>query len=475
MSPRTHDELAQRRERRELEIPDDVAILPSPQVPMEVARQFVTERYRVSDALTLRHWRGEWWEWRGSKWADIGHRSVRAAAYEFTERAVSVIDNKVKPWAPNRHKVADFLEALAAICNTSDDVGQPTWLDGGRGEPIVACRNGLLDVNRRVLYDHHPTFFNSVAVPFEYDADARKPTRWLRFLAQLWEGDEDSIAALAEWFGYVLSGRTDLQKILLVVGPTRGGKGAIARVLAALVGTENVAGPTLSSLSGEFGLAPLLGKPLAVVSDARLNGRDSSVVVERLLSISGEDRLTVNRKYRDQWTGTLPSRIMLLSNELPQLGDASAAIAGRFVTLLLTRSWLGKEDDTLEPELHKELPGILNWALDGLERLWWQQRFTRPTGADDAYRTLVDLASPVKAFIRDRCEVAPASRVSVDDVYAAWKTWAEDNGHGRKSKQTLGRDLRAALPHVRIVQPGTGDNRPRFYEGIALREAQAGE
>ena len=99
-----------------------------------------------------------------------------------------------------------------------------------------------------------------------------------------------------------------------------------------------MAGPTLSSLAGDFGLAPLLGKPLAVISDARLSGRGNHVVVERLLSISGEDFLTVNRKYREQWTGQLPTRFMLISNELPQLGDASAAIANRFIPLLLDGS-----------------------------------------------------------------------------------------------------------------------------------------
>ena len=88
------------------------------------------------------------------------------------------------------------------------------------------------------------------------------------------------IDVLGEWFGYVISGRTDLHKILLMVGPTRGGKGAIARVLTAMVGRKNFAGPTLNSLSGEFGLAPLIGKPLAVISDARFAGKDASVVVE---------------------------------------------------------------------------------------------------------------------------------------------------------------------------------------------------
>jgi putative DNA primase/helicase len=436
---------------------------------MEVARGLVADRYTdPSGAVTLRHWRGGWWEWRTLHWAEVEPRAVRKIAYEFTEYAVYRSGDDVRPWAPNRNKIADLMDALAAVVHLPESITNPSWLDRRRTGVIVSCANGLLDVATRELVEHTPKFFNQVSVPFEYDADALDPERWEGFLADLWGDDKTAPRALAESFGYVLSGRTALQKILLIVGPTRGGKGAIARILAELVGRENVAGPTLSSLSGDFGLAPMIGKPLAVVSDARLNGRDSSVVVERLLSVSGEDRLTVNRKYREQWTGTLPSRFMLLSNELPQLGDASAAIAGRFVTLLLERSWLGKEDRTLEPEMRAELPGILNWALDGLARLDEQGEFTRPAGAEDVYRALVDLASPVQAFIRDRCIVAPDLQVRVSDFYTAWKRWAEDNGHTRKSKQTLGRDLRAALPLVRVVQLRDGDDRERAYRGIGL-------
>ena len=118
--------------------------------------------------------------------------------------------------------------------------------------------------------------------------------------------------------------------------------------------------------------------------------------------------------------------------------------------------------------MRAELPGILNWALDGLARLEEQGEFTRPAGADDAYRALVDLASPVQAFIRDCCIVAPDLQISVSDFYKAWKAWAEDNGLARKSKQTLGRDLRAALPLVTVVQLRDGDDRERAYRGIGL-------
>jgi putative DNA primase/helicase len=240
-------------------------------------------------------------------------------------------------------------------------------------------------------------------------------------------------------------------------------------MLSELVGIRNVAGPTLSSLGGEFGLAPLQGKSLAVISDARLNGRDTSVVVERLLSISGEDRLTINRKYREQTTGTLPARLMLCSNELPRLGDASAAIAGRFVPLLLAYSWLGNEDHDLEPGLRQELAGIFNWALVGLERLTNQGRFTRAPGAEEAIITLQDLASPVAAFIRDRCAIGPGRSVTIDQLYGAYQGWAEANGYKPLSKQVFGRDLRASQPAIKVTQPGSGDNRPRWYEGIGLR------
>jgi putative DNA primase/helicase len=430
-------------------------VLPPPSAPMEVARTLVADSYSHPAGLTLRHWRGGWWQWKTTRWVELEQRAVAKAAYEFTEHAVYIDGTVPTAWEPTRHKIANLLDALAAIVYTSEQVAMPAWLDGTAYDGLlVSTANGLLDVGNRTLLSHTPIFFNSTAVPFEYDPAAGHPVRWRAFLAQLWPDDRDSARALQEWFGYTISGRLDLHKILLVVGPTRAGKGVTARILGALVGTENVAGPTLSSLNGDFGLAPLLGKTLAVVSDARLNGRNANVVVERLLSISGEDTLTVNRKYREQWTGKLPTRLMLCSNELPQLGDASTAIAGRFVPLPLTRSWFGQEDHGLETALLRELPAILNWSLDGLARLSAQGRFTRPRGADEAIIALQDLASPVAAFVRDRCARGRDRTVPVDELYQAWRTWADDNGHVKSSKQVFGRDLRAAVPGLRVVQRG---------------------
>jgi putative DNA primase/helicase len=448
---------------------DVTTVLPAPTMPMEVARRFVARQCTCDGALTLRHWRGGWWAWQGSHWVERENRQVRSLLYTFTEHAQFLAGKAMAPWAPNRHKIGDLLEALSAVCILSDEHDQPCWLDGRATGTIVAVANGLLDIEQRHLLPHTPLFFNQTSVPFAYEAAAVPPKRWLTFLGEVWPNEPEAIDALAEWFGYVISGRSDLHKIMLMVGPTRGGKGVIARILTALVGRQNTAGPTLHSLGGDFGLAPLIGKPLAVISDARFVGKNSSVVVERLLSISGEDALTVNIKYKEQWTGKLPSRLHIISNELPKLGDASTAIVGRLVLLLTSRSWLGREDHSLEPDLHAELAGILNWALDALERLSATNCFTRLASADEAIIAMRDLASPVGAFAREKCEIGADKEVAADTLYAAYKLWADENGHSKATKQTFGRDLRAAVTTVRRTRPRDGTERPYTYAGIALR------
>ena len=307
---------------------NDQPILPSPKVPMAVARELIDDHHTVDGQLTLRHWRDTWMRWRTTHWAEVDDAEIRAWLYAKVERAHYIDGNgKAKPWDPNRSKVADLLDAIRAVTYLSNRVQPPAWLDGDQAHPAtyeIAVANGIVEIGGRQLSLANPRHFALVSVPFAFDADAPTPTRWLQFLKELWPDDDEQIAALQEWFGYVISGHTDLHKILLLVGPTRAGKGVIGRVLTALIGAGNVSGLTLSSLGSNFGLQDLVTKPLAIISDARLGRGDANVVVERLLSISGEDTITVDRKYRDPWSGRLPTRFTLLTNELPRLATPRA-------------------------------------------------------------------------------------------------------------------------------------------------------
>ncbi|MFD8390438.1 phage/plasmid primase, P4 family [Streptomyces sp. NPDC059680] len=454
--------------------PHDPEELPAPSNPLAVARRLLPDWQTEDGHLTCRRWRGSWMRWTGTSWRELDEAQVRAHMYERLEHVVYQAPGKDRQseecaWAPTKQKISNLLDALGAITLLPTDTDAPAWLDGREdGGPIVACENGLLRIRDRALLPHTPGFFNLVSVPFAYDPTATAPT-WERFLSEIWPDDADAINALQEWFGYVLSGRTDLQKILLIVGPSRSGKGTIARVLKALVGKENLAGPTLAGLGTNFGLATLIGKSLAVISDARLSGNDNSQVVERLLTISGDDTIDVDRKFREQWTGKLPSRLMVLSNELPHFGDSSGVIANRFILLSMRVSWLGKEDPTLTDRLTAEMPGILNWALDGLARLQRTGRLTEPASSREAVTTMRDTASPTSAFVRERCTTGPACTVAVDDLWAVWREWAEDNGVRAGTKQLFGRNLLSVIPQLNRTRPrAPSGERIATYNGITL-------
>jgi putative DNA primase/helicase len=310
---------------------------------------------------------------------------------------------------------------------------------------------------------------------FDFDPAAECP-QWDRFLRAIWPDDEDSIELLQEWFGLLLTRDTSLQQALLWIGPRRGGKGVAARVATALLGRSNVASPTLASLGQPFGLQSLIGAQLALLSDVRLSHHaDLQTIAENLLRITGEDLVTIPRKFLADLTCTLAVRFWILSNEAPRFLDSSGALPSRFLVLTSRASFLGREDPKLTDKLLTELPGIFLWALAGLRALRDRGHFKQPESAREVISEIEAVASPVKTFLADECDLAdPASEVLVKDLFAAWRRWCTANGREHAgSQQVFGRDLRSAIPHVVMRQPRISGRQMRVYVGIGLKgEAQ---
>lgn len=459
----------------------ELVVMPPPTDPTAVARRLVRDHHTSGGGdLVLRWWRGDFYGWTGTNWTDIALHKLRAGIYSVLETATYL--KKVKkeeipePWEPNRYKVADVIEAMQAIVHVDERTDPPAWIVGDDQGEVIPTRNGLVHFTEtpRSLTPHTAGLFNLTALPYDFDPDAPEPSLWLRFLKDLWQDDDDSITLLQDFFGYVLSGETNLHKILLLVGPPRSGKGTIARVLTALIGRDNMAAPTLAGLGTNFGLSPLLGKSLGIIGDARLGGPNVFTVVERLLSISGEDTITIDRKYREPWTGRLGVRFMIVSNELPNLGDASGAVANRFLVLALTETWLGRENPALSTQLLTELPGILNWAIAGLDRLRARGYFCEPQASKDAVQALADLSSPVGQFVREECVRGPLHEVTHSDLYLRFRTWCMAQGRDHPpTAAVFGRDLRAAVPGLSSTQGRDGETRYRSYHGIGLRPTGA--
>lgn len=441
--------------------------------PLSVAYLFSQERY---PANTLRRTAGNFYTWDGACYRAANKETINAEIYLFLRSKRTVSGEPIKPTRRSVDNVNHALKAATFL----ETAHLPIWLTQDPPCPadeIIACKNGLLHIPTRDLLLPTPDFFNVNAVGFNYDPDADEPRAWREFLESIWQKDTESIDALQEWLGLLLTNETRHQKMLLIVGPRRSGKGTAARIIQALVGALNVVAPTLHGLGQTFGLAPLIGKQVAIMSDVRLSGRaDIQAVVENLLRITGEDAISVPRKYREDWTGTLPVRFVLLSNEIPALADSSGALASRFIVLPMTESFLGREDQCLTEKLLSELPGILNWALDGLDMLNTRGYLQQPASGRKAVEVLEKLGSPIAAFVEDHCIVASGAEVPCKDLFDAWKSWCAEQGRDRPgTAQIFGRSLNSAFPQIKTGQPRHSDGRRyRVYRGIRLRRITDG-
>ena len=147
--------------------------------------------------------------------------------------------------------------------------------------------------------------------------------------------------------------------------------------------------------------------------------------------------------------------------------DSSNAAVSRLIVLKLTRSFLGREDTTLTDRLAEELPALLNWSLDGLDRLQRRGHFHQPESAKKAIEQLEELGSPVGEFIRDKCQLGPTFSVSTDRLFKAWKQWCESQGIKPGSQSLFGRNLFAKEPSIEKKRPRS-DGRKGRYMGIKL-------
>jgi putative DNA primase/helicase len=478
--------------------------------PHRLADRFLSERFSVAGEIGLRFWRDEFHSWDGSAFRRIPIGEIRALlsrwlAEEFDrlyeiereglvengERSASRAARRPpRLVAVTSRLVTDVVQAVSGLVliTARECPGQPAWISrvpgtmptvGMPGWPVdevLPAPNALVHLpsfadGRDAAIPPTPRFFNAFALDYDFVPTAPEPAEWKNFLQQVWEDDEESIACLQEWFGYLLTPDTRQQKILMMVGPKRSGRGTIARVLKALAGPSNVVNPTLATLARPFGLAPLIDKPVAIFPDARLSSRpDNAAITESLLSISGEDDQTVDRKHLPAWTGRLPTRFVLISNELPRLRDASGALASRLILLRFTRSFYGQEDVGLFDRLSRELPGILLWAITGWKRLRHRGWFIQPRSGRDLLAAMGDLASPISSFLRDQCVLEPNACVPAAALYETWRSWCQE--HGRDvvgDEAAFGRDLHAAIPGLSKSRLRKDSVRVVHYTNIRLR------
>ena len=466
-----------------------------------VAKERIDDPYRLAwiylckrdihvDGLTLLVYRGDWSRWDGSIYRPVDERAIENELNLVVKEEFDRISIEAQARGDEKNEYArkvtstlmlSVIRALRSLVPALPaSTVTPCWI-GASGEwdpkDTVVAQNGIVNLamlarrEQGFLSPCTPRLFATTALPFSVTLDAAQPSRWIQFLSELWPNDPDSIRSLRQWIGYFISGDTSHHKILVVFGPPRSGKGTIGHVIRQLVGPENVVAPTLSSLTQVFGLQALLGKSLAIIGDARLGPRsDVSTVLERLLSISGGDSISIDRKYKDAITQVLTVRFLIISNEAPRFADSSSAITTRLGVLVTVRSYLDSEQKDLVGVLKAELPGIFLWAVDGWADLREAGRLLQPESGLEMLHAMEEQASPIKAFLADCCELGSGFSVARDELFQVYKNWLDEAGHQFKpTQETFGKDLHAAIPGLKTEHPRKGGKRERRYVGLRMR------
>lgn len=434
---------------------------------------FLLERYwhRRDMTPTLRRWRGAWYAW-----------TAEEGCYREVDAEVLFAQILRSDWSEGDVTDAGkLLKALIAYpsVRVPDHVELGSWLRAGdRCDPLdtATCRNGLLCIPTGVVTPATPLYFSTTCLSVAHDPGAPAPERWLAFLGEVFQGDTEAVTLLQEWFGYCLTPDTRQQKMLFMVGKKRSGKGTILNIFGGLLGEANIVSPSLSDLTGEFGLWPLLGKTAALFPDVRHDGRHTSTrMIERLLSITGGDRQSVNRKSMSFWHGRIGARIALATNTLPDMRDSSDALVSRMMVLDMPTSFFGREDKDLSRKLGEELPGILLWALDGWRSLRARGRFVQPTSSSSTVSAMHDLSSPVGAWLSERCSTDPADSkdpgiagVRCSEAFENYRSWCIAGEHRPENVTRFGADVKAR--GFERTRSGARSEYVFRYDGLFLRK-----
>ena len=436
------------------------AAWPPPPDAAATARRIIGEEFR--DGLLF--WRGDPYFWTGTWWQRLPHGELKASVWGALEYARYTHGDGLRPWHPNRRRVADVMEAMASIFMLTGSAEPPCWLREASGQApaseFIPFANGLLHVPTRRLHPQDKNTLSNVTapLPFNYNPNARGEPLGAIPLRPVSPRTNRPCKPFKNGSATPCPEKPVTRKSYCCSARSARARERLLRVLTALVGRDFVTSPTLASLASDFGLELLVGKSLALIPDARVARGDRSAV-EHLLSISGEDSVSIRRKYRDAWEGHLGVRFVLATNEVPEFQDISGALVARFIPVELPVSFFDREDPDLTTKLLQELPYIANWALDGLDRLNERGRFEVPESGREALETMADLASPVHAFVRERC--ITSGETLVEDLWTNWKDWCISTGSNPGTKPQFGRNLRASF--------GVSRHRPaRTWAGTGL-------
>jgi putative DNA primase/helicase len=384
----------------------------------------------------------EWRHYERGMWPAVSETSVKRKLSDVIEEAKP---EGIKP-------TASILASVTELTRVKVFVPDEKW---DADPDILICKNGALRISTGELENHRADHYATSAVPYEYRPGV-KTLAWDYFIRNT---VPVAAAFLQEFAGYALTTNMSHELAVWLYGPPGSGKSTFLAGLQAMLGHRAGILGLADLEKSRFTLADLPGKTLVVASEQPSAYLASTNTLNAI--ISGEP-IQVERKYRDPFTVIPRTKVCWAMNELPRVADANSGLFRRVKVVGFPELPEDKRDPEIKQLIEQEGAGILNWALEGLNRLNQRGHFEIPAGVLDATKQFRENNDVPALFIEDRCIQGMDFEMPAARLYREYKYWCEENGHRPQSSTRVAADWQRLGFERKRTMSGT------VYQGLKL-------
>jgi P4 family phage/plasmid primase-like protien len=332
---------------------------------------------------------------------------------------------------------------------------------------LLNLRNGIYDIAEKKLSSHSPLYFFTWQFPIDYVPSAICPAI-LKALNDIL--GKDDINLLQEWFGYCLYRDYALKKALILVGEQNTGKTTILKLNISLVGKENISGVSLEYLtSNRFATSNLRDKFVNIYDDLSYKDVNDNGIFKM---VTGNGTITGEVKFGSQFQFQNHAKLTFSCNKIPNPKDSNdEAYFNRWIVIEFNRQ-IEKPDPHLFTKIStkEEISGLFNFALEGLQRVLKNGRFSYKKTEDEIKEQMQKSGSPVAQFAYDCLEESRGGSIPKDDMVEYFRAYTKEHGLPSMSKETLGRKLPKYATYIDGGREGSRNFQVSVWQNVKIKE-----
>jgi putative DNA primase/helicase len=414
----------------------------------------------------------KWLVWSGNRWEidKIGtiKQLAKETARKIYEEASRENDTrkreKIAKWAISSESEA---KKKAMIASAQSEPGIPILLEElDKDNWLLNVQNGTIDLRKGKLMPHSRKDLITKIAPIEYDPDAQAPP-WIEFIKTIMGGSQNLADYLQKAVGYSLTGDIREQILFFLYGTGSNGKSTFLETVQRMMGdyAQQSDFSTFTVKQNDTvrnDLARMKGSRFISAAEVESDKRLAEVLVKQM---TGGDKISARFLFKEHFEYKPTYKIWLAANHQPIVRGTDEAIWRRIklvpFSIIIPE---GKRDKKLPQKLQAELPGILNWAIEGLIK-WQKNGLHTPLEIKEAtedYRNEMDMLGN---FISENCILNPLAKTKVSELYDEYSTWASITGDLVLGKRDFNRLLKE-----RGIKQKRSTGGQFFWFGIGLKE-----